>query len=58
MRMLKNAEEDVVEAQKRVDLLGGNENPEAVRSAYYQLVKAQQKLIEVEEMLILLNELV
>ncbi len=56
-RMLKNAEEDVEEARMRVELMSDDESPEAVKSAYRQLVKAQQKLIEAEEMLILSNEL-
>lgn len=56
-RMLKNAEEDVEEAQLRVDLMSEDESPEAVKSAYRQLVKAQQKLIEAEEMLILSHDI-
>ena len=56
-RMLKNAEEDVEEAQMRVHLMPDDESPAALKSAYYQLVKAQQKLIEAEEMLILSNDL-
>ena len=56
-RMLKNAEEDVEEAQTRVYLMPDDESPAALRSAYNQLVKAQQKLIEAEEMLILSHEL-
>jgi hypothetical protein len=55
--MLKNAEEDVEEARMRMELMSDDESPEAVKSAYRQLVKAQQKLIEAEEMLILSNEL-
>ncbi len=56
-RMLKNAEEDVEEARMRVELMSDDESAEAVKSVYRQLVKAQQKLIEAEEMLILSNEL-
>ena len=56
-RMLKNAEEDVDEAQLRVDLLSDSDSAKEVEAAYRQLVKAQQKLIEAEEMLILSNEL-
>ena len=56
-RMLKNAEEDVAEAQLRVDLLSDIDSAKEVEAAYRQLVKAQQKLIEAEEMLILSNEL-
>ena len=54
--MLKNAEEDVAEAQLRVDLLSDSDGAKEVESAYRQLVKAQQKLIEAEEMLILSKE--
>ena len=56
-RMLKNAEEDVAEAQLRVDLLSDSDGAKEVESAYRQLVKAQQKLIEAEEMLILSKEI-
>lgn len=56
-RMLKNAEEDVAEAQLRVDLLSDSDSAKEVESAYRQLVKAQQKLIEAEEMLILSKEI-
>ena len=56
-RMLKNAEEDVDEAQLRVDLLSDSDSAKEVEAAYRQLVKAQQKLIEAVEMLILSNEL-
>jgi hypothetical protein len=56
-RMLKNAEEDVAEAQLRVDLLPDSDSAKEVESAYRQLVKAQQKLIEAEEMLILSKEI-
>ena len=56
-RMLKNAEEDVDEAQLRVDLLSDSDSAKEVEAAYRQLVKAQRKLIEAEEMLILSNEL-
>jgi hypothetical protein len=56
-RMLKNAEEDVAEAQLKVDLLSDSDSAKEVEAAYRQLVKAQQKLIEAEEMLILSNEL-
>lgn len=56
-RMLKNAEEDVAEAQLRVDLLSDSDSAKEVESAYRQLVKAQQKLIEAEEMLILGKEI-
>ena len=57
-RMLKNAEEDVAEAQLRVDLLSDSDSAKEVESAYRQLVKAQQKLIEAEEMLILSKEII
>jgi len=56
-RMLKNAEEDVAEAQLRVDMLSDSDSAKEVESAYRQLVKAQQKLIEAEEMLILEKEI-
>ena len=56
-RMLKNAEEEVDEAQLRVDLLSDGDSAEEVKAAYRQLIKAQQKLIEAEEMLILKNEI-
>ena len=56
-RMLKNAEEDVDEAQVKVDLLSDSDSPEEIESAYRQLVKAQQKLIEAEEMLILSKDI-
>ena len=56
-RMLKNAEEDVAEAQLRVDLMSDSDSAKEVESAYRQLVKAQQKLIEAEEMLILEKEI-
>ncbi len=56
-RMLKNAQEDVEEARTRVELMPDNESAAAVKSAYRQLVKAQQKLIEAEEMLILSHEI-
>ena len=56
-RMLKNAEEDVDEAQLRVDLLSDSDSAKEVESAYRQLVKAQQKLIEAEEMLILSKDI-
>ena len=55
--MLKNAEEDVDEAQMRVNLLSDSDSAKEVESAYRQLVKAQQKLIEAEEMLILGKEI-
>ena len=56
-RMLKNAQDDVAEAQLRVDLLSASDSAKEVESAYQQLVKAQQKLIEAEEMLILGKEI-
>ena len=56
-RMLKNAQEEVEEAQLRVNLMSDDDSTEEVKAAYRQLTRAQQKLIEAEEMLILKNEI-
>ena len=57
LRMLKNAQDALAQAQLKVDLLPEDADAETVVAAYRQLIKAQQKLLEAEEMLILSKEI-